>query len=169
MVLRSRIGYVFLLHLICFSSYAAPAVKAKATAFPRGCTVSGFGYQGPELILNQDGEQTYYLIQNRSDFTVEMQKPKAQDDFMDPPLFALMKSKNWSAFASDVANFRFKCYKQENENQSVELNCQDVLEVCQYPRAKFPVSNYGNYWITTNNTQGAVIRESAAKGIYLRW
>jgi hypothetical protein len=87
---------------------------------------------------------------------------------MSPPLQATLEQKNWAAFASDVKNLNFKCYQHDAENTS-PVNCSDVLEVCRYPRVRFALSNMGNYWISSNKTQSAVIQDSVAKGIYLKW
>ncbi len=139
-----------------------------ASAFPRGCEVSGFGYDQNYLILNESGEQSYYLIQNRSESKVELERHDTADAFMSPPLLASLDSMGWAAFASDVKNVNFKCYKRIDENTSL-VDCRDVLEVCQYPRVRFALSNMGNYWISVNKTQANVIQDSVAKGIYLKW
>lgn len=142
-------------------------VDANST-FPRGCEVSGFGYNQNNLILNDSGEQSYYLIQNRSDAKIELERHETGDAFMSPPLQASIEPMNWGAFASDVKNLNFKCYKHELENTST-VDCRDVLDVCQYPRVRFALSNMGNYWISINKSQNNVIQDSVAKGIYLKW
>ena len=142
-------------------------VHATST-FPRGCEVSGFGYNQNNLILNDTGEQSYYLIQNRSDGKVELERHETGDAFMSPPLQATLEPMNWAAFASDVKNLNFKCYKHIEENTSL-VDCREVLEVCQYPRVRFALSNMGNYWISANKSQNDVIQDSVAKGIYLKW
>lgn len=139
-----------------------------ASAFPRGCEVSGFGYEQNYLILNESGEQSYYLIQNRSEGKVELERHDSADAFMSPPLLASLDSMSWAAFASDVKNVNFKCYKHLDENTSL-VDCKDVLEICQYPRVRFALSNMGNYWISVNKPQANVIQDSVAKGIYLKW
>lgn len=136
--------------------------------FPRGCEVTGFGYYQNYLILNESGQQTYYLVQNRTDQKIELERHETDDVFMSPPLQASLDPMNWAAFASDVRNVNFKCYKTADNNTAL-VNCQDVLEVCQYPRVRFALSNMGNYWIAINKSQHDVIEESVAKGIYLKW
>ncbi len=138
-------------------------------AFPRGCEVSGFGYNQNYLILNDAGKQSYYLMQNRSDAKIELEHQSADDSFMNPPLHAIFEPMSWGAFASDVQNLDFKCYKRLDENNTTVVNCQDVLDICQYPRVRFALSNMGNYWISFNKSQNDVIQESVAKGIYLKW
>jgi hypothetical protein len=139
-----------------------------ASTFPRGCEVAGFGYNQNYLILNENGEQAYYLIQNRSDTKIELERHETGDAFMSPPLQATLEPTNWAAFASDVKNLNFKCYKHVEENTAA-IDCREVLDVCQYPRVRFALSNMGNYWISSNKTQNEVIQDSVAKGIYLKW
>ena len=139
-----------------------------ATTFPRGCEVSGFGYAQNFLILNENGDQAFYLIQNRTDAKIELERHETGDAFMSPPLQVALDPGNWGAFASDIKNLNFKCYKHVAENTS-PVDCGEVLDVCQYPRVRFALSNMGNYWISSNKTQSAVIQEAITKGIYLKW
>ncbi len=137
-------------------------------AFPRGCEVSGFGYNQDYLILNETGKQTYYLIQNHSDSKIELEHPASEEAFMSPPLHATLEPMNWGAFASDVKNLNFKCYKHIGET-TASVECRDVLDICQYPRVRFALSNMGNYWVSFNKSQNAIIQDSVDKGIYLKW
>ena len=141
---------------------------ASAGKFPRGCEVTGFAYNQNFLILSGISDQSYYLIQNKSNTKIELERHGSDEIFMSPPLQASINSMNWSAFATDVKDINFKCYQHVSENTAI-VNCQDVLEICQYPRAKFALSNMGTYWITSNKSQNAIIQESIAKGIYLKW
>ena len=137
-----------------------------AYSFPKGCEVVGFAYNGPHLVVNDKGTQTFYLIQNHSNKSIELQRLANPDEFMSPPLTAKMEPGNWGAFASDVSNMQFQCFLTEGHQP---IACRDVLEVCQYPRVKFALSNMGNYWVSVNQTLRQVINEATAKGIYLRW
>jgi hypothetical protein len=139
-----------------------------ASTFPRGCEVTGFGFAQNNLILNDDGQQKYYLIQNHSEAKVELERQDTPEEFMTPPLQASLDPLMWAAFSSDVKNVNFKCFKHLDENVN-QIDCRDVLDVCQYPRARFALSNKGNYWISVNKIQSDIIQESVAKGIYLKW
>lgn len=152
---------------ILFSLLIFNSVHADS-AFPRGCEVSGFSYDQKYLVLNDTGEQSYYLIQNRSNAKIELEHHEAVEAFMSPPLQASFEPMNWSAFASDVKNVTFKCYQHEAD-KTTDVDCRDVLDVCQYPRVRFALSNMGNYWISVNKSQSEVIKDSVAKGIYLKW
>lgn len=157
----------FFVRSLVLSSLLVNTLDA-ASIFPRGCEVSGFGYDQNNLVLNETGNQAYYLIQNRSDAKVELERHDNSDAFMSPPLQASLDSLNWAAFASDVKNVNFKCYKHNEENTAL-VDCREVLEICQYPRVRFALSNMGNYWISINKSQRDVIQDSVAKGIYLKW
>lgn len=141
-------------------------------AFPQGCELSGFGFDDPYVIFNDSGNQTYFLIQNSATQPIELQRVETEDAFMSPKLKVRMASNNWSAFASDMSNVNFQCFLLDaidTENKPKRVNCREVLTLCQYPRAKFALSNRGSYWVSTNKSQQHVIRESIKKGILLRW
>ena len=137
-------------------------------AFPQGCELSGFGFDDPYVIFNDTGNQTYFLIQNHSNTPIELQRVETEDAFMSPKLQNKIAPNNWSAFASDISNVNFQCISI-NDKKPTRVNCRDVLTLCQYPRAKFALSNMGSYWVSTNHPQKQVIRESIKKGILLRW
>lgn len=139
-----------------------------ASGIPRGCQVIGFGYQNNFLILNDRNAQTFFLIQNRSNRMIELEHHETKEVFMSPKLRSKLEPSRWAAFAADEPNLHFMCSTQEG-NDTVRVNCSDVLEVCQYPRVKFALSNMGNYWVSTNKDQGQVIKDAVAKGILLRW
>lgn len=141
---------------------------AAPNPFPHGCEVRGFGFNNNHLIVNDNGQQAFYLIQNRSSQPVELQRIENENEFMSPSLTAKLDPLNWGAFASDIQNLHFQCFIRENETTKT-IDCRDVLDVCQYPRVKFALSNMGNYWVITNKSQNAVITEATKKGIYLRW
>lgn len=151
-----------------FLSAALISSVHAASPFPRGCEVSGYGFNQSYLILNETGKQAYYLIQNHSDAKIEMEHQSSNEAFMSPPLHATFDPMSWGAFASDMKNQDFKCYKHIGESTTA-VDCRDVLDICQYPRVRFALSNMGNYWIAFNKPQAAVIQESVAKGIYLKW
>lgn len=158
--------FVYVFRMIIF--LLAGISSATAAAFPRGCEVTGFSYQRQFLVLNEKGEQTFYLIQNHSDKTIELERYETREVFMSPSLASKLAPSNWSAFASDIESFYFKCAVIDEE-QSTTVNCADVLDICQYPRVKFALSNMGNYWVSTNKNQAQVIKDAVAKGILLRW
>ncbi len=140
-----------------------------ASGFPRGCEVSGFNYSDNYLILNQAGRQAFYLMQNRSNQSIQLERHETHDVFMSPKMEANLAPGAWAAFASDEQNLNFQCAIKKDENKADRVDCGSVLDICQYPRARFALSNMGNYWVATNRPQNLVIKEAVAKGIYLKW
>ncbi len=141
-----------------------------ATTFPRGCEVGGggYGFDKNNLILNNSGQQTLFLMQNHSEISIQLEHIENVEVFMSPKLEAHIGPQQWAAFASDIANTNFRC-SQSIEGQSVTVDCKDYLTLCQYPRVKFALSNKGNYWISTNKSMQQVIQEATKKGIFLHW
>ncbi|MCH9757281.1 MAG: enhanced entry protein EnhB [Gammaproteobacteria bacterium] len=143
-------------------------ISNTAFAFPHGCESSGFGFNDPYVIFNDTGRQTFFLIQNHSDIKIELQRVETEDTFMSPKLRSNLNPDKWSAFASDTSDVHFQCLTYSNE-KPIRINCRETLTICQYPRAKFALSNMGSYWVSTNKPQKQVIRDSIKKGILLRW
>ena len=140
-----------------------------SSIFPRGCEATGFVFYRDFLVLNEHGNQAFYLIQNHSDQTVEFEHIETKTDtFMSPKMEAKVAPSNWSAFASDVPQLYFRCYLQQNDKR-VAVNCANFLNVCQYPRVRFALSNQGSYWVSTDKAQSQVIKDATAKGIFLHW
>lgn len=155
-----RLAYVAL--------FSLSVSTALATPFPRGCEISGFSYAGRYLVLNGEGTQTFFLLQNRSNQPIQLQRHETRDVFMSPKLESNLAPSNWSAFASDEQSMNVQCTMIQGEAKT-PVNCSDVLDVCRYPRVRFALSNMGNYWVATNKTQDLIIKEAVAKGIYLKW
>jgi hypothetical protein len=149
--------------ILCYAMHTTAA-----TAFPRGCEIKNFGYNANYLILNETAKQSFYLIHNRSNQLITMQRMETRGVFMSPPLTAKINPLNWAAFASDVGNFHFRCFAT-NDEYNFPVDCNNVLEICEYPRVRFARSNKGNYWVSINKVQQQVINDAVAKGIYLKW
>jgi hypothetical protein len=144
--------------------------SASCFSFPRGCEVSGFGFQQGHLILNDSNKQTLFLLQNIGQNQVQLEHVETRTDvFMSPKLESKININQWSAFSSDISNFYFKCTIVDTDNSTKQVKCEDYISICQYPRAQFPLSNKGNYWISTNKEISVVIQEAVKKGIYLKW
>lgn len=140
-----------------------------AGLFPRGCEVSGFGFQDQYVTFNDTGGQMYFLVENRSSLNIELERISTTPVFMTPKLQTKIAAGAWAAFASDVDSTHFKCGIRDAENNIQQISCVEVLGICQYPRVRFALSNMGTYWVSTNKPQAQVIKDSTSKGIYLKW
>lgn len=165
MAFYKKLATIFMVSLANFS-VAGPQAS---TLFPKGCESSGFVFYKNFLVLNEHGNQAFYLIHNNTEQTVELEHFETNADaFMSPKLEAKLTSMHWSAFASDVAQMYFQCFVHDKEER-VAVNCENFLNVCQYPRVRFALSNQGSYWVSTDKVQKQVISDANAKGIFLRW
>ena len=153
---------------ILFVLTLSVSMKSAYCQFPRGCEVTGFSYIDNRLMLNETGNQTFYLIQNKSDATILLTRHETKNVFMSPNLKKTLEPKRWAAFASDEQNMHFNCLEKQNDSL-VSIDCRETLEVCQYPRVKFALSNMGNYWVAANMSKNQVMKEAIAKGILLHW
>lgn len=145
-----------------------------AEPFPHGCEVKGFFFNQSLVVLNESGQQSFYLIQNRGKKPLRLRRFQGEEAFMSPSLAIKLDPLQWAAFSSDIANLPFQCLEVEAQTEKTEesvnpVDCQEVLDLCQYPRVKFALSNMGNYWVSVNKAKQDVIQESTRKGILLRW
>lgn len=139
-----------------------------AYSFPKGCEAMGHQFSDGKLLLNPAGEQTLYLMRSFSRDHIELKRYQSQQSFMSPTMSAKLLPKRWAAFASDVKDMQFRCYNVSKKDEQI-INCANVLQVCQYPRAKFATSNKGNYWVSVNKSLRNSMRDAINKGILLRW
>lgn len=139
------------------------------TLFPRGCQPIDFKFSAQEVVLNETGEQRIFLLYNHSPVSVELRRYPESSSFMSPSLSATLAPGMWGAFASDIAGLSFSCHVVQEGKAGEIVSCASALDICEYPRAKFALSNMGNYWVSANKSQHDIITDVANKGIYLRW
>ena len=140
--------------------------QAAESQFPLGCKISGFGFKDGKLVLKQEtaqATQTVYFIHNMAEHAVHLHYIKDPHAFMSPSWSTDISGDNWSAFAPDKDGVTFRCKSNDSK-----IDCQEKLEVCQFAKAKFALSNKGDYWVASNKTQDAVVHAAVQKGILLR-
>ena len=78
-------------------------VKTSAFAFPRGCENNGHGFDRGYVVLNNNNQQTLFLIQNTGKNTIEFEHVETKAEiFMSPKLESKLAPNQWSAFSSDI-------------------------------------------------------------------
>ncbi len=142
--------------------------KVLTRPFFLGCHPVGFAFSENGIILNpltvEDQQQTLYLFHNRSIADIKIKANEQVDPNLVPSLTVKLNGDSWGAFATLKSGLVFLCYT----DQGAQVNCQNVLEVCQYPRAKFSGANNGTYWVSSNQTKFAARDEVVHKGILLK-
>lgn len=146
-----------------------PSFVSAATIFPHGCESTDFQFHQGNLILNPQGEQRLFMIYNHTLSQLEIKRFLSEDEFMMANFLVYLGAGNWSAFASNITNLQFECSSKTEDGATTKVDCAQFLDVCVYPRAKFAVSNMGNYWVSANKQQQDVVNDAATKGIYLHW
>lgn len=138
--------------------------------FPRGCQPVGHEFKDGNLVLDQDeSKQTLYFIHNNSNRKLHLQNMKDPGAFMTPNWETHVNHNRWVAFATDHKRIIFRCKTLSSRLGDEYTDCENILQVCQYPKAKFALSNLGNYWVSTNKSLNSTVRASIRKGILLRW
>lgn len=162
------IAFFTLTLLLCPITYAN-------TKFPRGCEAVGYEFKDMNAVLQpkqQEGEdslQTLYMLRNASRNTLIVRNHVNKEAIVAPVWEATIYHNRWAAFATNKPLTKFQCQTQSRAQQKTIIDCKDVIEICQYPRAKFSISNFGTYWVTSNQSQSGAIRQAVQKGILLRW
>ncbi len=164
--------------LIYYSdSFAAKttAAKPKKAAkpprkYPHGCRELGYEFESSLLILKPVSEsediQTVYLVHNKAPHPVHFIAKRDPKDYTAPPFENVIRGGQWGAFAMNQAAVEFIC---STPDQAQTINCGDVLELCQYTRAKFGTAINGTYWIMPSSSQKEAVRRTIHDGVLLRW
>ena len=147
-------------------------LHAATKRFPNGCKPVGFEYQDGMLVLmpvsETDQIQTVYLIHNMSHDTVNFISKKMPNQVFAPKYKHSIRPASWSSFSTNEHKIQFIC-KQGGYSYGQQINCADVLEICQYPRAKFAPHNGGTYWIKKSESRRQAVRSVIRNGVLLRW
>ena len=119
---------------IQFTLLASASIAAMA--FPKGCEVSGFAFQDNYLVLNDNGNQTLFMIQNTGTGNLLLEHIETRADvFMSPKLESKLNTNQYSTLSSDISNVHVKCSIVDEPGNATHVNCSSYLSVCQYPRA----------------------------------
>jgi hypothetical protein len=148
------------------------AITSYAAKFPRGCQAVGYEFHNGELILTPvRGEpgplQTLYFMHNKSFSRVQLTAKKMLGQTFSPAYPNVIDPDQWGAFAIDQEQLDFVC---SNEYRRGRLeDCERLLEICQYPRAKFAEHNMGTYWVSNSETlTDSVEQVTTDFGVWLR-
>lgn len=133
-----------------------------------GCHPVGHVFTEKGVVINplvvEDQHQTLYLFHNRATSEIKVKADQHVDPNFVPALTINLSGDNWATFVTRKTDLGFECYNNRGE----QISCKDVLEICQYPRAKFSGGNNGTYWLAVNQTKFAARDEAVHKGILLR-
>lgn len=153
-----------------FLILATSSVLAKEVKQPffLGCHPVGYTFTQNGVVVNplivEEQKQTLYLFHNRATTDIKIKADLLTDPNLIPALTIDLSGDNWATFATHKTGLSFACYNLKGE----QVSCKDVLEICQYPRAKFSGGNNGTYWLAVNQSKFAARDEAVRKGVLLR-
>ncbi|ACJ18429.1 hypothetical protein [Coxiella burnetii] len=165
-----RVYYLKILFFCLISIWISPSIAAKTGEqhFPSGCRMVGYEFKNNLLLLKPDSEteevSTLYLIHNISPDAISFAVEKLPTQSFSPSYKNTINPNHWAAFALNQPFLQLKCHANE-----ISVNCENVINLCQYNRAKFAEHNQGTYWILKNGTRYQAIRGAIDNGILLRW
>jgi len=168
----SRRFHYSMLSSILLSLVLTPIYAKQPRRFPHGCRALGSKFHHDLLVLENAAEehpQTLYLVHNLSSGPITLKRKRLDSRDLAPIYKNTIKYDQWGAFATDKPMMYFACFSGDAKEYSYQINCRDVLEICQYTRAKFGEGNMGNYWSVKSNGQRAAMRDAIKQGILLRW
>jgi hypothetical protein len=137
----------------------------ESAAFPENCTRTGFEYRVDGVILNTDDQssQGLYLLHNKSDSDYRVTHP-VKDPGASAGWTSDLNPGNWSAFTVNIPGFELTCMKSGQSTMET-LDCEKVLSVCRISNPVFKPDMSGNYWVSEDKPQGAVLDEIRSRGI----
>jgi hypothetical protein len=133
--------------------------------FPENCAAAGLEYRGGSVILNTNSQTTQglYLLNNKSESDYWITHP-VKDPGASAGWTSDINPGNWSAFTANIPNFELTCMKSGQSSMET-LDCEKVLSVCRISNPVFKPDMSGNYWVSEDKPQGAVLDEIRSRGI----
>lgn len=169
---QRTISSFILLFLLSLFTITLSAEDKPKKFFP-GCHEVGHEFVNGRLVLKpvqvEDYDQTLYFVHNLSYDRVKLQYDRDSGSAIYPLWGASLKADRWASFATDKDDLQFQCFSDYSSGFSEPINCDSVIEVCQFPRAKFAEHNRGNYWIPSNKSKYSTRNDAIRYGILLRW
>ena len=159
--------------IVCINFALSSSILAKQERrFPHGCRDVGSSFKGNLLILEPESEetpQTLFLVHNISGSPVMLKRKRVDSKDFGPNYKNVIRYNQWGIFVTDKPMLYFSCHSKPHDGYSYQLDCRDVVELCQFTRAKFGDGNNGNYWAVKSNGRRAGMRDAIRQGILLRW
>lgn len=141
--------------------------------FLPGCTEVGHEFISNNLaikpIFKTVENQGIFFIHNISSFSLNIKLTPTKATAQYPAWQRTIDPDNWGAFATDKDFINLSCYQYDDLDSDRTVNCQEVLEVCQYVNAEFGRQNQGNYWVADNLSRIDARDHVIRSGILLRW
>lgn len=149
------------------------AVYAKEALFPNGCRSVGYSFKHYTLILkpNLKGHsQSLYFIHNKTSQPLTFYQMRTGNEAYIMHLNNKIQPWQWGVFATDEKQVRFICATPSTTSDYGQIvNCENVVELCEYPNVKFSINNHGNYWAVPSDEKIKARNNVIKQGVLLKW
>lgn len=74
----------------------------------------------------------------------------------------------WAVLAVSDHQIKYTCTNYDKRNNDYRvINCQKVLDICEFPRAEFGTNHRGTYWLTRNQSRRGAVNRARWHGVLL--
>lgn len=167
---------IIVLGIVCIYLIFNPVIAGKKntqeeTKFPIGCVHSGYKFDLYNIILTpstKEYPQTIYFIRNKSNQEIYMLQAHNGHDSYVIHVDGSIRPLRWSVLAVSEPKLKYICASYDKRKQEHRvLNCKNVLELCEFPRARFGTNHRGTYWLTLNQSRTGAVRVARYHGVLL--
>lgn len=166
---------VLAITLICLvfnTGLASKKYSKKSLRYPVGCKQMGYKFDLYNVIFTPSTiryPQTIYFIHNVSNKTVYM----LQNNEGPKPYVLHINGKispnKWSVLAVSEPKLKYLCVNyNEQKNDLTVINCQKIIEICEFPRSRFGTNHRGTYWLVFNKSRKGSVNTARYHGVLLQ-
>ena len=139
--------------------------------FPIGCKPMGYKFDLYNVIFrpsNKMYSQTVYFILNKSNMIIHLLQVSNGNELYLVHIDGNIYPNKWSVLAASETEIKYICtqYNEYKDDHRV-LNCQKVLDICEFPRARFGTNHRGTYWLTLNQSLISALKVARFHGVLL--
>jgi len=157
--------------LMIFGTLAKKKQSEKRIRFPVYCKQMGYKFDLYNVVFSPSTKQysqTIYFIHNISKREVRLLQSRDGNDPFIMHINGQVAPNRWSVFAVSGGQVKYICtnYSKRTKKHRV-VNCQEVLDICEFPRARFGTNHRGTYWLTFNQSRKSAVNVARYHGVLL--
>jgi len=158
--------------LVFNTAFAIHKYSGKTIRFPVGCKQMGYKFDLYNVIFTPSTRQypqTIYFIHNISNKTIYMLQSTDGDNPFIIHINGKIAPNRWSVLAISEPKLKYICtnYNKRKNDLSV-INCQKMLDICEFPRARFGTNHRGTYWLLFNRSRRSAVNVARYHGVLLQ-
>lgn len=157
--------------LLFNSASAIKAQKKNKIRFPIGCKQLGYKFDFYNVIFTPSNKvypQTVYFIKNISNRTIRMLHVHNGDEPYIVHVDGTIAPNRWSVLAVSEPKIKYVCTNyNKRKNDHRVINCKNILDICEFPRARFGTNHRGTYWLAVNQSRRSAVRATRYHGVLL--